>query len=313
MGVKRKRESISLLNHLCLSSASVATATVITHPIDVVKVRLQIETQSAASVEAFSISRFISTWPKIYTSEGIASFYSGIGAALLRAFTYGGARIGLYEPIYTHALSLTSKDNYNDNSTVVSSFAALTSGGLASLIGNPFEVIKVRMQSNSQQYSNVFSAIVDIYTKEGISRFWRGIIPSMMRSSLLTVSQIGPYSFAKRKICNMINYSNNNINGNGGDGDDSVIVHFGASLFAGIVSTTVTSPVDVMKTRIMNSKSNKVNKISVLNIGSTMIKNEGMMSFFRGWVANYVRLGPQTIAIFVCYEQFCKIFDVEGF
>lgn len=122
----------------------------------------------------------------------------------------------------------------------------------------------------------------------------------MTRSSILTASQIGPYSWSKGQVINMT-----------GLHDESIITHLFASLFAGIVSTTVTSPADVIKTRVMNEYKN--NRIDLMQFGKNMMKLEGGMSLFRGWMANYIRLGPQTTAIFLAYEQFCNIFNVDGF
>ena len=34
-----------------------------------------------------------------------------------------------------------------------------------------------------------------------------------------------------------------------------------------------------------------------------IIKQEGMRGLFKGWTANYARLGPQTTVIFVVMEQ----------
>ena len=295
MGLKRKRENVSTFTHFYISSLSVSTATIITHPIDVVKVWMQMETKSNATKEAFSLSRFISYYPKIYSIHGIRGFYSGIGAALARAMSYGGARLGLYEPLYTN---LAYFDILPQSMNVLT--ASLLSGCLASFVGNPFEVIKVRMQSDVNKYPNLMVAMHDIITNEGVWRFWRGLIPSMTRSSLLTASQIGPYSWSKGQIGLLM-----------GMNDESVMLHLAASLFAGIVSTTVTSPADVIKTRVMNEY--KQGRIDLMRFGREMLKSEGGMSLFRGWMANYIRLGPQTTAIFVAYEQFCSLFNVDGF
>ena len=291
MGLKQKRETLPTRTHFIISSLSVSTATVITHNIDVVKVHMQMESASTASSrEAFSFIRFLSYYPKLHKAYGHKAFYSGMGAALFRSMTYGGARIGFYEPI-------RSKIKIFPNSINVLT-ASLMSGCFASLLGNPFEVIKVRMQSKMSMYANMLVAAHSILTNEGIWMFWRGLIPSMIRSSLLTASQIGPYSFSKHQIEKHVNVND-------------VSLHLISSLIAGIISTTVTSPADVIKTRVMNQ--HKVKRIYLMQFSQQMLKKEGFMSLFRGWMANYVRLGPQTTAIFVFYEQYCKLFNVDGF
>ena len=40
-----------------------------------------------------------------------------------------------------------------------------------------------------------------------------------------------------------------------------------------------------------------------LHCAKEIIKTEGMRGLFKGWTANYARLGPQTTVIFVVMEQ----------
>ncbi|ETO24829.1 hypothetical protein RFI_12329 [Reticulomyxa filosa] len=292
--MKTKRNDVSTLGHLLLSSASVSVATIITHPIDVVKVHMQLNSVSAASGEAFSIQKFFSYFPKLYQQFGISQFYSGIGAAL----TFVNALF----------LLLVGKERRKSTNTVISTTAAIGSGCIAAVIGNPFEVIKVRMQSDVSQYANMFHGIRSIVMTEGILRFWRGVIPGMARSGLLTASQIGPYQYTKQTL-QQFTRSNSNPNANGLW--NQFTIDLVASLCAGIVSTTVTSPVDVIKTRVMNNATQQ--SIRYFAMAKYMFVHEGWGSFFRGWMANYVRLGPQTTCIFITYEYLCKIIQIESF
>ena len=49
-----------------------------------------------------------------------------------------------------------------------------------------------------------------------------------------------------------------------------------------------------------------------LQCAATIIKHEGMRGLFKGWTANYVRLGPQTTVIFVVMEQLRKATGLES-
>merc|ERR1711941_223160 len=92
------------------------------------------------------------------------------------------------------------------------------------------------------------------------------------RSALLTASQVVPYGYAKQLLRPAV-------------GTDGLPLHFAASMVAGVVTTTVTAPVDVMKTRVMSSvQGGNQNSLAEL------LKQEGPLVFFKGWLANYVRL-----------------------
>ena len=125
------RRKLTVTENLVASGLAVVGATVVTHPIDVVKVQLQLSVKDAQA-DAFSIRRFVSFWAKFQSKVGLRGLFSGVRAAGLRAATYGSVRIGLCEPLQAQL-----------GQTV----GALAAGVLATVVGNPFEVLKVRLQA----------------------------------------------------------------------------------------------------------------------------------------------------------------------
>lgn len=61
---------------------------------------------------------------------------------------------------------------------------------------------------------------------------------------------------------------------------DNLPCHFTAAFGAGFCTTVVASPVDVVKTRFMNSATGQYN--SACNCALTMLKNEGPTAFYKG-------------------------------
>ncbi|CAK9017873.1 unnamed protein product [Durusdinium trenchii] len=233
---------LSVTENLFASGAAVVGATILTHPIDVVKVQLQMAEKSC-----------------------VGALFSGLQAASLRAATYGSVRIGLCEPLQEKAGR---------------SGGALLAGVLATVVGNPFEVLKVRLQAEPGR--GELQVLRDMLKTEGCLVLASGFGWAATRSSLLTLSQVVPYAHAKTALQQWCGFS------------EGGALHVAASLMAGLVTTTVTAPVDVLKTKAMSSAESDV---------SAMLRAHGPFVFFKGWLANYVRLGPQTLFIFVFYEQ----------
>lgn len=71
-------------------------------------------------------------------------------------------------------------------------------------------------------------------------------------------------------------------------------------ILQGAIATTLTQPLDVLKTRAMNAKASESKGIKALIINTA---KEGPMSFFKGYVPAFVRLAPHTILTFVFLEQ----------
>ncbi|XP_058489003.1 dicarboxylate carrier SLC25A8-like isoform X2 [Solea solea] len=61
------------------------------------------------------------------------------------------------------------------------------------------------------------------------------------------------------------------------------------------------SPVDVVKTRFMNSVPGQYN--GALNCALTMLIKEGPTAFYKGFVPAFLRLGSWNIVMFVSFEQ----------
>lgn len=174
------------------------------------------------------------------------------------------------------------------------------SGFIGSFVGNPADIMNVRMQHDAalppaerRNYPNAVSGIIRMIREEGWKpSLFRGVWPNSGRAVLMTVSQLAGYDTFKSELLARTSMK------------DNTATHLTASLLAGFVATTLCSPLDVIKTRIMTAKDHQ----SIVSLLATVTKNEGPAWMFRGWVPSFIRLGPHTIATFVILEQHKKIY-----
>lgn len=75
--------------------------------------------------------------------------------------------------------------------------------------------------------------------------------------------------------------------------------HLGAAMTAGLMTTTVSTPADLVKSVVMNSKP----RLPLSDCVKHIFRKEGMSGFMRGWTANYARLGPHTLLTVLTYEN----------
>lgn len=264
-------------------------ACLVTHPLDLAKVRLQ-----TASIPRQSL---LSMLYSIVTKEGFLKIYSGLTASLLRQATYSTARFGIYEVLKEYYI----KQSHNKHpSTVVLLPMSMIAGAMGGLVGNPADVVNIRMQNDStlpiqqrRNYKNAIDGLYKVCKKEGVQSLFRGLYPNLVRGVLMTASQVVTYDVAKGLLIDYVHMD-----------PSKKSTHFGASLIAGLVATTVCSPADVVKTRIMNSKGSGESAISILR---NAIKQEGSGFMFRGWLPAFIRLGPHTIVTFLVLEQLRKL------
>ncbi|KAJ8066970.1 hypothetical protein OCU04_004349 [Sclerotinia nivalis] len=268
-------------------------AACVTHPLDLVKVRLQTRSGNAPKT-------MVGTFVLVFKHNGVFGLYSGLSASLLRQITYSTTRFGVYEKLKTNFTT----GNKSPSFPILIAMAS-TSGFLGGIVGNPADVLNVRMQHDAalpveqrRNYKNAVDGLIRMTKEEGWKSLYRGVWPNSMRAVLMTASQLATYDGFKQLLLGHTPMK------------DGLLTHFTASFMAGFVATTVCSPVDVIKTRIMSSHESK----GLARLLTDVYKVEGVGWMFRGWVPSFIRLGPQTIATFLFLEQHKKMYrSLKGF
>ncbi|KAL2290115.1 hypothetical protein FJTKL_00614 [Diaporthe vaccinii] len=254
------------------SASSMAAC--VTHPLDLVKVRLQMRSGDMPK-------SMLGTFRYIIRSNGILGLYNGLSASLLRQLTYSTVRFGIYEELKNR---MTQKNGGKQPSFPV--LVALSSGAgfIGGISGNAADICNIRMQHDTalapeqrRNYKHALDGMLRMAREEGLMSWFRGVLPNSMRAAAMTASQLASYDTFKRLLIGYTPMS------------DNLGTHFTASFLAGVAAATVTSPIDVIKTRIMSQSGKSV------GIG-TLLKDitaaEGLGWMFKGWVPSFLRLGP---------------------
>ncbi|KAK3315361.1 mitochondrial carrier domain-containing protein [Apodospora peruviana] len=267
------------------SASSMAAC--VTHPLDLVKVRLQMRTGDMPK----SMS---STVVHIVKHSGVRGLYNGLSASLLRQLTYSTTRFGIYEELKDHFTTGTAPPSFGLLIAMASA-----SGFVGGFAGNAADVLNVRMQHDAalppaqrRNYSNALEGLVRMARQEGIGSWFRGIWPNSMRAAAMTASQLASYDIFKQTLIKLTPM------------EDNLATHFTASFMAGVAAATVTSPIDVIKTRVMSASG----KSSIPKLLGEIYAAEGLRWMFKGWVPSFLRLGPQTICTFLFLESHRKIY-----
>lgn len=89
---------------------------------------------------------------------------------------------------------------------------------------------------------------------------------------------------------------------------DSFALHVVVSLITGVVATTVAAPFDLIKSRTMASSDPADGFASVL---LRLLRHEGPIALFNGWLPTYFRLGPHAILTFPLFEAMRRWLGLE--
>jgi len=266
-------------------------ATCFVQPLDLVKTRMQVM-KSTGGQKASTVSVISG----IVKNEGIATLYNGLSAGLLRQATYTTTRLG----IYTWLFEKFSGPDGKPPGFFMKAAMGMAAGGSGAFVGTPAEVALIRMTSDGslpkemqRNYKSVVDAIIRIYKEEGLTTLWRGATPTMGRAMVVNAAQLATYSQAKQSILQT------------GYVKDGIFCHFLASMFSGLVTTIASMPVDIAKTRLQSMKyvDGKPEYKGAVDVLKNVIKNEGVLSLWKGFTPYYFRLGPHTVITFVILEQ----------
>ncbi|XP_011506134.1 PREDICTED: kidney mitochondrial carrier protein 1 isoform X2 [Ceratosolen solmsi marchali] len=269
-----------------------------TFPLDTTKTRLQIQGQKHdKKYSKLKYSGMIDALAKITKQEGFKGLYSGISSAILRQATYGTIKFGTY-----YSLKQSATDRWGTNDIVlINIVCAAIAGAISSAIANPTDVVKVRMQVTGVEANlTLYGCFQDVYQYEGIRGLWRGVGPTAQRAAIIAAVELPIYDFSKKELLPYIG--------------DSVNNHFISSFIASMGSAVSSTPIDVVRTRLMNQRRIQTVDGSLPSyIYSNSIecfvqtfKNEGFFALYKGFIPTWLRMGPWNIIFFITYEQLKK-------
>jgi len=282
----RKKPSLGI--QLGTAGVAACIADMFTFPLDTTKVRLQIQGEGGAAGQSGGVVRMLAS---IARNEGISSLYSGIVPGLQRQMAFSAIRIGAYETVKESYQEMTGATG-GLNLLAVRIAAGVTTGTLAILCAQPTDVVKVRMQAagNKGQYKGVIDAYTRIGREEGLkSGLYRGTMPNIARNCIINVGETVVYDAAKDYLISSSLMK------------DGIQCHLASAVIAGITATLLASPVDVVKTRFMNSPNGKYS--GALDCAIQTARKEGLMAFYKGFNASCLRLVSWNIALWLSYEQ----------
>ncbi|XP_042287747.1 mitochondrial uncoupling protein 2-like [Thunnus maccoyii] len=265
-------------------------ADLVTFPLDTAKVRLQIQGEAEKGASAKKYRGVFGTIATMVRTEGPRSLYNGLVAGLQRQMSFASVRIGLYDSMkqfYTRG---------TDSAGIVTRLmAGCTTGAMAVAFAQPTDVVKVRFQAQVRladgvrRYNGTLDAYKTIARDEGVRGLWKGCMPNITRNAIVNCAELVTYDLIKEVILKYDIMT------------DNLPCHFTAAFSAGFCTTIVASPVDVVKTRYMNSHSGQYN--SAINCALNMLRHEGPTAFYKGFMPSFLRLGSWNIVMFVTYEQ----------
>jgi len=110
------------------------------------------------------------TVSSLVKNEGPLAFWKGIPFAWGREGSYASIKLGAYAPV-RDAIGAGGKDA----PAYLKFLAGAITGGVGSIVGNPFDVCKTLAQANSGKAVPMGTLVGNLYRDQGIAGFYRGL------------------------------------------------------------------------------------------------------------------------------------------
>ncbi|CAF9935183.1 MAG: hypothetical protein HETSPECPRED_009691 [Heterodermia speciosa] len=253
------------------------------HPVDTTAKRLMSNQGKAVSRlnEVVFRDKAGATIGKKFTSLFPGLGYAAGYKVLQRIYKYGG------QPFARDYLALHHGDSFDrtfgkGNGKAILHATAGSLIGIGEIVLLPLDVLKIKRQTNPEAFRGrgVFRIVAD----EGMG-LYRGAGWTAARNAPGSFALFGGSAAAKEYLYKLTDYNT-----------ASYMQNFIASIAGASASLIVSAPLDVIKTRIQNR--NFENPESGFKIVGSMVKNEGITSFFKGLTPKLLMTGPKLVFSF---------------
>ncbi|KAK0121427.1 mitochondrial thiamine pyrophosphate transporter [Cadophora gregata] len=283
-------------------------------PLDVVKIRLQLQTHSLSDPFALRDLRgspiYKGTLPTIrhiLREEGITGLWKGNIPAELMYVSYSAIQFTTYRTI---TLGLQQAfDEHRLPNAAESFIAGATAGAVATTTTYPLDLLRTRFaaQGTEKIYSSLAASIRDIARQEGLRGFFQGLGAG--------VGQIIPYMGMFFSAYETLRLPMLRLSLPYGSGDAT------AGILASVLAKTAVFPLDLIRKRLQvqgPTRSRYVHKNipeykGVFRTLGEIVRKEGRRGLYRGLTVSLFKSAPASAVTMWTYERVLKILrDIEG-
>jgi len=268
---RARAERARAANMAAGATAGAAVETAL-YPLDTLKTRLQAARGGAQPM----------LWKGLY--KGLAGNIFGVIPA-------SAIFMGVYEPLKRLVAE-------SGGSPLAAQFVAATAAGTAaSLVRVPTEVVKQRMQMG--QFRSASEAVATILRTEGRRGLFAGYGSFLLRDLPFDAIEFVTYEQARSALRAQLKRDLNAA-------ETSAV-----GALAGVATAVLTTPLDVIKTRLMTQGSGGAYR-GVVDCALRIAREEGAGAFFKGVGPRVTWIGIGGSVFFTCLEAAKKVYGVPS-
>ncbi|KAH6586658.1 hypothetical protein BASA50_000370 [Batrachochytrium salamandrivorans] len=310
-----KRKNMAM--HLFSGGVAGCCEALACHPLDTIKVRLQLRGERLKRPSALPVSNvgglvmntvaakpksnnFIMVGAQIVQREGFLALYKGIGAVTAGIVPKMSIRFSSFE-YYKESLAKWEGGKASSASIFLSGLGAGATESV--MVVTPMDVIKIRLQaqhhsmtdpSDIPKYRNAAHCMYVMFREEGIGSLYKGVTLTVIRQGTNQAANFTMYEFLKTRLYAAQPEIKDTL---------PPWQTFLMGLVSGACGPLFNAPVDTIKTRIQKNPSAESGWVRFINISKGIIRDEGYMAFYKGLTPRVMRVAPGQAVTFMVYER----------
>nr|XP_014435754.1 mitochondrial thiamine pyrophosphate carrier isoform X2 [Pelodiscus sinensis] len=230
-------KSISAVEVALAGSASGFVTRALISPLDVIKIRFQLQIEQISSRNPLAkYHGILQSTHRILLEEGLTAFWKGHVPAQLLSVSYGAVQFVTFECLTELVHNATP---YNARNFIVHFVCGGLAACTATMTVQPLDTLRTRFaaQGEPKVYRNLRHAVVTMYQTEGPLTFYRGLTP--------TIIAVFPYAGLQFSFYNLLQQLYECVMPFEGNVKNLV-----CGSCAGVISKTLTYPFDLFKKRL---------------------------------------------------------------
>ncbi|OAX44927.1 mitochondrial carrier [Rhizopogon vinicolor AM-OR11-026] len=264
----------------------------IVYPIDMGKM----QNQRSTVVGQMLYKNSMDCAKKIFRNEGFVGFYRGLGPQLIGVAPEKAIKLTVNDLIRGRAM--------DPETGRIKLGWELAAGGMAGgcqvIFTNPLEIVKIRLQVQGEAAKlegAVRKGAVHIVRQLGIVGLYKGASACLLRDIPFSAIYFTAYSHLKKDVFHD-GYNGKQL---------SFLETLGAAAVAGMPAAYLTTPADVVKTRLqVEARQGQTHYKGLTDAFVKINREEGFKALFKGGPARVLRSSPQFGFTLLAYEYLQK-------
>ncbi|MCJ1468491.1 mitochondrial aspartate-glutamate transporter agc1 [Pseudocyphellaria aurata] len=294
------RNVLESVHHFALGSVAGAFGAFMVYPIDLVKTRMQ--NQRSQRVGELLYKNSIDCAKKVVKNEGFRGLYSGVLPQLIGVAPEKAIKLTVNDIIRGHFSNKETGTIWWPHEIL----AGGSAGACQVVFTNPLEIVKIRLQVQGEVAKTMEGvprrSAMWIVKNLGLVGLYKGASACLLRDVPFSAIYFPTYNHLKRDLF-----------GEGPNKKLGIVQLLTAGAIAGMPAAYLTTPCDVIKTRLqVEARKGETKYTSLRHCAKTVFQEEGFRAFFKGGPARILRSSPQFGFTLAAYEVLQKVLPMPG-